>query len=134
MLLGVLALSHREAKRFILHKNVCFHSTTVRCYLSQEHRHDIKRRKALSKAENYFKKLNIPTSTSHADSCVDLPISTSHLALAVGDDYLSSECGTPDVSSDTDTELEGDFALLDSMPPPTDQIQRENMMGTLSAQ
>lgn len=42
---------------------MCFHSTTIRCYLTGEHRHEIKRRKALSKAENYFKKLNIPTRT-----------------------------------------------------------------------
>ena len=58
-----LTVTDREAKRFILHKNVCFHSTTIRCYLTGEHRHEIKRRKALSKAENYFKKLNIPTRT-----------------------------------------------------------------------
>lgn len=53
----------REAKRFILHKNVCFHSTIIRTYLKREHRQEIKKRKALSKAENYFKKLNIPTRT-----------------------------------------------------------------------
>jgi hypothetical protein len=53
----------REAKRFILHKNVCFHSTIIRTYLTKDHRHEMKRRKALSKAENYFKKLNIPIRT-----------------------------------------------------------------------
>lgn len=87
----------REAKRFILHKNVCFHSTTIRCYLTGEHRHEIKRRKALSKAENYFKKLNIPT---------------------LEDDCLSSDGGMADMGSDTDTEWEGDMAALDSTPPP----------------
>jgi hypothetical protein len=77
----------REAKRFILHKNVCFHSTIIRTYLTKDHRHEMKRRKALSKAENYFKKLNIP-----------IP----------DDDCMSSEYGTLDMPTDTDTATELD--------------------------
>jgi len=102
----------REAKRFILHKNVCFHSTIIRTFLTKDHRHEMKRRKALSKAENYFKKLNIPSPD---------------------DDYLSSEYGSMGQHSETDTATEMDdtvLAVINTNPTPPQKDEEEPEMET----
>jgi hypothetical protein len=65
----------REAKRFILHKDLCFHSLVIRLYLTRATRKEFIRKQALLKAETYFKQIVHPDDRALDFIAINIPSS-----------------------------------------------------------